>query len=166
MPGTPRLCWKADDLRGEAAARRTAGSFSAFMSGPGTNCSGFNKNFPLGGLAISTVPNLTSADGAFAATAPTPPAQESRVTLNSPDYNDVEAIFTKLSGCPRRPFLARTQRTKFAQTPSTSSAAQPDLRRRGHHQLRHRQQNHSASFSQTQGALGSLTVELQARFSF
>jgi len=143
-------------------------SNDAFKSGPGGAHAGPNKNFPQGGLAYYSIPSFTSAGGTFPATAPAPPAPGvARNSLNGPNYNDVDATITKGFGLPKLPVLGENAKIEvradvfnlFNKLNLVGGGA--DIVNKGINN-----QINSANFGQAQGAMGSRTVELQARFSF
>ena len=139
-------------------------SNSAFESGPHTP-RGANKNYPLavaqnGALAYYSAPAYTPA-ALFPAQAGAPQAPGvSRNSLDGPGYKDLDATLSKAFGLPHIPMSGNSEGTKLEiradffnlfnnvnLTNITNSIT-------------------DAAFGQAQGALGSRTITMQARFSF
>jgi hypothetical protein len=142
-------------------------SNSAFESGPGPgNAAVFNKNFSKGALSYFSIPTFTQGP-AFPATGPLP--QNSTVprnTLNGPGYFDTDISLNKSFGLPTMRVLGESAKLEFridffnlfnrlnlnggsiTNTISTDGV------------------NSNPAFGQAQNALGSRTLEMQARFNF
>jgi hypothetical protein len=132
-------------------------SNDAFKSGPGVG-NGTNTNYPLAaaqtGTAYYRIPNYTVGTGV-----PEAPGV-ARNSLDGPEYRDVDATITKAFGLPKLPVLGESARFEIRadafnlfnnlnfQTSSISNIIT------------------SSDFGQAKTALGSRTVNLQARFSF
>ncbi|HVZ83581.1 MAG TPA: TonB-dependent receptor [Terracidiphilus sp.] len=130
-------------------------SNSAFESGAP------NKNYPDGGLAYFTVPSYTPVTAPFPATFPAPQAPGvERNSLNGPNYRDLDASLTKAFGLPRIPILGENAKFEFRvdafnlfNTVNINSGSIVNSIT-------------AANFGQATSALGSRTLDLQARFSF
>ncbi|WP_158945285.1 TonB-dependent receptor [Granulicella sp. S190] len=139
-------------------------SNDAFKSGPGVG-GGQNKNFPLASTATGTAyfvaPTAPIPTGGPLSIAPLPQLPGvARNSLDGPGYKDVDATITKAFGLPKLPILGEDAKFEIRadafnlfnnlnfQTSSISNAIT------------------SSNFGQAQTALGSRTVNLQARFSF
>lgn len=148
-------------------------SNDAFRSGP-TRGSTYNSNFPQGALAYFTYPN-TTAPPAFPGRGTTPaPPGVSRNSFNSPGYNDFDATLTKAFGLPKMPVLGENAKIEiradafnlFNKLNLVGGSA--DIVPGGiNNQIStDGGQTSNGAFGQAQSALGSRTIELQARFSF
>ena len=137
-------------------------SNDAFKSGPtGLNQTAPNKNFPNGALAYFTIPQYTPVTAPLPATfaAPQVPGV-SRNSFTGPRYRDLDATISKGFGIPKVPFLGENARIEiradafnvFNLLNFNNSSISADIS--------------NANFGQAQSALGSRTVDLQARFSF
>ncbi len=140
-------------------------SNTAFESGPSSPTGGFNKNYPRGALSYFTVPAFTLPTGPFPATAPPPPLPGvARNFLTGPGYKDVDITLIKNFGLPKMRVLG--------------DGAVLDVRMDAYNlfnnvnltgitnQISNDGIHSNPAFGQAQGALGSRTVELQARFQF
>ncbi len=136
-----------------------------------------NKNFEqstnpnFGTNAAQFFPAPTYVQGpAFPATAPAPAPGIQRNSLNGPNYNDVDASLTKAFGLPKMPILGENAKFEiradsynlFNKTninvtsiSNTLGSVAPDGT-----------VSPNPSFGVASSALGSRTVQLQARFSF
>ncbi|HEX4020936.1 MAG TPA: carboxypeptidase regulatory-like domain-containing protein [Acidobacteriaceae bacterium] len=154
-----------------AAYKGAAGhdtSNRAFESGPvGANQSAFNKNYSGGALAYFTVPTYTTVTNNFPATTPPPQAPGvARNFLDGPNYRDVDATLTKAFGFPRMPVLGESANFEirvdvfnlFNTVNLDSAQINTAISNDG--------VTSNPSFGQAQAALGSRTLDVQARFSF
>jgi hypothetical protein len=142
-------------------------SNDAFMSGPRpSNLNESNVNFSQGGPAYFAMPN--------AGTAPAFPAQGAlpdqtgiaRNTLNGPHYFDTDATLTKAFGLPNNRILRENAQVEF-RVDAFNLWNQINLEGGGQSNSGSIVDNvASSNFGQAQKALGSRTVELQARFHF
>ena len=138
-------------------------SNSAFESG------GNNKNYSQGALSYFTIPAYTPVDSTVPFPEVTGPPQApgvSRNSLDGPNYRDVDATLSKAFGLPHIKGLGEAARfevrvdafnlfnTVNLNVASISSAISNDGI------------TSNSSFGQAQSALGSRTLDLQARFSF
>ncbi len=146
-------------------------SNKAFISGPGyssATASTYNSNYPQGALnyfpAPAFVPGPQFGDGIVL---PPPPGIE-RNTQNGPNYIDADMTLSKSFGLPNNRILGegsavevradayniynRLNLTNVNTIISTTDASGNNIS--------------NPSFGQAQNALGSRTIELQARFSF
>lgn len=136
-------------------------SNKAFESG------GFNANYPKGALSYFTIPTFTPVTAPFPATfaAPQSPGV-ARNFLNGPNYRDLDASLTKAFGLPKVPVLGESAKIEIRldafnlfntvnlNPGSIGNAISNDG------------VTSNSSFGQAQSALGSRTMDLQARFSF
>lgn len=140
-------------------------SNAAFQSGPGNpvGSKGANKNFSQGGPAYFTAPNsnVPKTLPAFPATygAPQNPGV-ARNFLNGPNYRNVDATVVKAFGLPHNRILGedahfevRADAFNLFNNLNINGGSITTLVT-------------SPTFGQAQNALGSRTVELQARFAF
>ncbi len=153
-------------------------SNNAFKSGPrGASTTGFNTNFPQGALNYFTIPAYTPVTAPLPATfAPPQVPGVARNSFTGPDYKDVDATVSKAFGFPRIPGLGEGARIElradaFNLFNNLNFAG-------GNNNISHNiavttadangnpTQVSNPSFGQAQSALGSRTVDLQARFSF
>ena len=130
-------------------------SNSAFESGSP------NRNYPNGPQAYFTTPTFTAATAPFPATYPAPQAPGvARNSLNGPNYRDFDATLTKAFGLPKMRILGEDAKFElradafnlFNSVNLNPNSIQNSIT--------------SSEFGQAQSALGSRTIDLQARFSF
>jgi hypothetical protein len=147
-------------------------SNNAFQSGPRPSSSGYNQNFPQGALAYFTVPTFTPA-AAFPATGPIPQGSlVSRNSFNSSGYNDLDGTLAKAFGLPRIPGLGEGARLEI-RADAFNFFNKLNLQGGGQDNggsisnlISSDGINSNPNFGQAQKALGSRTVQLQARFNF
>ena len=137
-----------------------------------------NKNFPNGSLSYFTIPTYTAVNDPLPATAPAPQVPGvSRNSLNGPYYRDVDATVSKGFGIPKVPFFGENARIEIrADAFNVFNLLNFDTASISHSisvsqtttvgGVATVQQVSNPSFGQAQKALGSRTVDLQARFSF
>jgi hypothetical protein len=140
---------------------------AAYLGGAGSNTSNSafesapNKSFANGGLAYFTVPHFTAATTAFPAEYPAPQAPGvPRNFLNGPNYRDLDATLTKAFGLPKIPVLGENAKFEvrvdafnlFNTVNLNVNSISNSIT--------------SGNFGQATSALGSRTLDLQARFSF
>lgn len=142
-------------------------SKSAFESGPGpSNANAYNKNFSEGALAYFTIPTFTQGP-AFPAPGPLP--QNSLVKRNSligPGYFDTDFSLNKAFGLPTMPVLGEGAKLEFRvdffnlfnQVNLNGGSINNIISTDG--------VTSNPAFGQAQNALGSRTIEIQARFNF
>jgi hypothetical protein len=150
---------------------------AAYLGGAGSDMSNSafkqgsaNKNFPQDALAYFTVPGFTSAP-AFPATGPAPqPSRVSRNSFNSPGYNDLDGTLTKAFGLPKLPVLGenakfevRADAFNFFNKLNLEGGAGDNGGSINNVIVPN---GDNSTFGQAGKALGSRTVQLQARFSF
>ncbi len=132
---------------------------AAFESGPNpADENAANANYPNGGLAYFTIPAYSSGPAFPNQGSLVPISPVERNTLNGPNYMDTDMTATKAFGIPNNKILGENAGIDFRidaynvfnQTNLQGVVTAID----------------SPSFGQAQSALGSRTVELQARFSF
>jgi hypothetical protein len=146
-------------------------SNDAFKSGPNVT-GGFNKNYPLGALAYFTVPTYTPVLNPLPATYGPPQAPGvARNSLTGPGYRDVDATITKAFGIPKLPVLGENARIEVrvdafnlfnnlnlnGQSISNNISSGVDT---------NGNPVSNPTFGQAGSALGSRTLDIQARFSF
>lgn len=156
-----------------AAYRGGAGndtSNSAFLSGPGNPAAPVNKNYSQGSLAYFTVPTFTPGPQ-FPAGGSLPQAPGvARNTLNGPNYIDADMTLSKAFGLPKNKVLGEDgqieiranayniyNRLNLNSTSISNSIGSQNTDGTF---------TSNAAFGQAQNALGSRTIEAQARFSF
>ncbi|MHB1794378.1 MAG: outer membrane beta-barrel protein [Acidobacteriaceae bacterium] len=140
-------------------------SNTAFESGPQSPTGGFNKNYSRGALNYFTVPAFTLPTGPFPLTAPPPPLPGvARNFLTGPGYKDVDITLIKDFGFPKMRVLGngaildvRMDAFNLFNNVNLINISN-NISNDGIHSTQ--------NFGQAQGALGSRTVELQARFQF
>jgi len=159
-----------------AAYKGGAGSNTSndvFRSGPRpSSTTAFNQNFSKGALAYFTVPTFTPAP-AFPGTGPAPePALVARNSFNSPGYNDLDVTLAKAFGLPHIPGLGEGARVEvradvfnFFNKINLEGGGQ-DNGGSINNIISSDGVNSNPAFGQAQKALGSRTVQIQARFSF
>lgn len=120
-----------------------------------------NSNYPKGAGAYFTTPNYVTVNAPFPATFGAPQAPGvARNSLNGPNYRDLDASLTKAFGLPKLPALGENAKFEIRADAfnlfNTVNLNPTNI------------QNSitSAQFGQAQSALGSRTIDLQARFSF
>lgn len=120
-----------------------------------------NVNFPGGGAAFFAVPSYTAVTAPFPAEFPAPPAPGvARNSFNGPNYRDLDATLSKAFGLPGNRVLGENAQMEFRldafnvfnTVNLNSSSVVTDIT--------------SANVGQASSALGSRTLDLQARFSF
>ncbi len=144
-------------------------SNAAFQSGPNpTNTEAFNKNYPKGALSYFTVPSFTLPTAKFPAIAPAPPLPEvARNTLTGPGYKDVDITLIKDFGLPKVRGLGdgssildvRVDAYNLFNTLNLDGASIDSV-------ISNDGVHSNPAFGQAQTALGSRTIEMQARFQF
>lgn len=152
----------------------TSTSNSTFESGPSTGPSNtpFNKNYPKGALAYYTIP-VTTPGQPFATVAANPDsvvvpsvARVARNSINGPGYRDFDMTLLKSFGLPKAPVLGndaileiRMDAYNLFNTVNLNvGTINTVISNDGVHS--------NPAFGQAQGALGSRTIEMQARFQF
>ncbi len=143
-------------------------SNDAFKSGPtGQNQNAPNSNFPLGAAAYFTTPAYTPVTAALPAAFPGPQLPGvARNFLNGPLYRDVDATVSKGFGIPKVPFFGESARIEI-RADAFNVFNLLNFKGGGQSSGGGIADNiGSANFGQAQTALGSRTVDLQARFSF
>jgi hypothetical protein len=131
-------------------------SNASFEAAPGTASS----NFPLGAASYFTKPTYTTVtSGNTSTSGPLPQAPGvSRNSFNGPGYKDVDASLTKGFHLPHMPVLGDNSifevRVNAFNLFNNVNLNSPTTNIT------------STTFGQSQGALGSRTVDMQARFSF
>jgi hypothetical protein len=141
-------------------------SNNTFESGPGPSSTSANRNFPQGAAAYFGQPNPGTAP-AFPAQG-TLPEQISiaRNTLDGPHYFDTDATLTKAFGLPNNKILGEAAQVEF-RVDAFNLWNQVNLEGGGQSNGGSIVDNvASSNFGQAQSALGSRTIELQARFHF
>lgn len=142
-------------------------SNAAFESGPSPNSGAYNKNYPKGALAYFTVPSFTLPTAGFPATAPPPPLPGvSRNSLTGPGYKDLDITLIKNFGLPNTRILGNAAILDvrmdafnlFNNLNLNDESINNTISNDG--------VNSNPAFGQAQTALGSRTIELQARFQF
>jgi len=119
-----------------------------------------NGNFPNGGSAYFTAPTFTSCAAVFPATCPGTPQAPGigRNSFRGPRYFDVDFTLSKSFGLPTLPVVGEGAKIEF--------------RMNAYNLLNSLNLNNMDNvvtdphFGQATGALGSRTVEMQARFNF
>ncbi|MGI8772258.1 MAG: carboxypeptidase regulatory-like domain-containing protein [Acidobacteriaceae bacterium] len=149
-------------------------SNDTFKSGNGVGGGNFNKNYPLGALNYFTVPAYTVPTGPVPQTAGAPQNPGvARNFLTGPGYRDVDATVAKAFGIPKLPVLGEKARievradaynlfnnlnfdpgsiTNNISNTTTNNGVTTTTS--------------NPAFGQAQRALGSRTLDIQARFSF
>jgi hypothetical protein len=137
-----------------------------FESGPGPSSSGNNANFPDGGTAYFAQPNPGTAP-AFPAQGVLPSQVAiQRNSLPGPRYFDTDGTLTKAFGLPNNRILGENAQVEF-RVDAFNLWNQVNLKGGGASNGGSITDNvTSSNFGQAQSALGSRTVELQARFHF
>lgn len=138
----------------------------AFESGAGIG-GAYNKNYPGGALAYFTIPKFTPVTASFPATfGPPQTPGVARNFLNGPNYRDLDATLTKSFGLPNTRVLGNNAvleirvdaynlfNTVNLNVASINTAISTDGI------------TSNPKFGQVTSALGSRTLDLQARFSF
>jgi hypothetical protein len=151
-------------------------SNGAFKSGPGgAHPSTYNKNYSNGPSAYFKTP--TTANGTPFSNSTQPPPFPgtgnfpqgpgvARNSLNGPGYNDLDATLTKAFGLPAMPVLGENARFEV-RADAYNFFNKTNLHGGGQSNGGGiSDQITNSNFGQAQSALGSRTVELQARFSF
>lgn len=141
-------------------------SNNSFKTGAGVGGT-YNSNYPLGALQYFTVPTYTPVTAPLPQTfAPPENPGVARNFLNGPLYRDLDGSLSKAFGIPKVPILGENARFEIRvdafnllnnlnfNVTSISTAISNDG------------VTSNPSFGQAQSALGSRTLDLQARFSF
>jgi hypothetical protein len=161
---TPQLYYQGSGYSQLRPAAYLGGAFhhtgnAAFESGPSpSNENAANANYPGGGTAYFSIPTFTAGPAFPNQGTLVPVSGVQRNSLNGPNYMDADMTATKAFGIPNNKILGESAVVDFRvdaynvfnQTNLQAVATAID----------------SPSFGQAQSALGSRTVELQARFSF
>jgi hypothetical protein len=143
-----------------------SGSNDAFKTGAGVG-GAYNSNYPLGALQYFSVPTYTPVTGPFPQTfAPPQNPGVARNFLTGPNYRDVDGSLSKAFGIPKLPVLGENARFEvrvdafnlfntlnFNPTSINTAISNDGV-------------TSNPSFGQANSALGSRTLDLQARFSF
>ncbi len=138
-----------------------------FKSGAGTQGLNYNKNYPNGALAYFTIPTYTPVTAPIPAAFADPQAPGvSRNSLTGPRYKDVDATITKAFGVPKVPVLGENAKFEvrvdafnvFNNVNFDTGSIRTNISNDG--------VTSNPSFGQAQSALGSRTLDIQARFSF
>ncbi len=152
-----------------AAYKGGAGSSqsnNSFKTGAGVG-STYNTNYPLGALQYFTVPTYTPVTGPIPQVfAPPQNPGVARNFLTGPNYRDVDATLSKAFGIPKLPILGENAKFEiradafnllnnlnFSAGSITTSISNDGV-------------TSNPNFGQATAALGSRTIDLQARFSF
>lgn len=129
-----------------------------------------NPNFGGNGTVFFTPPSF-AVGPAFPATAPPPTPGIQRNSLNGPRYNDLDASLSKAFGFPAMRIIRENAKIEFrvdtynlfnklnlanSSIDNTAGSVNPDGSI----------QSVNSDFGVARNALGSRTVQLQARFSF
>jgi hypothetical protein len=149
-------------------------SNTAFESGPGPGGKQFNKNYSKGALAYYTIP-VTTPGQPFADVAANPAlglastpavARVARNSINGPGYRDVDMTLLKSFGLPKAPVLGnsaileiRMDAYNLFNTVNLNVGTINSV-------ISNDGVTSNPAFGQAQGALGSRTIEMQARFQF
>ncbi len=142
-------------------------SNSAFESGPSPSSGAFNQNYSKGALSYFTVPSFTLPTGPFPATAPPPPLPGvARNFLTGPGYKDVDITLIKDFGLPKMRVLGdgalldvRMDAFNLFNAVNLNTGSISNI-------ISNDGVHSNPTFGQAQTALGSRTIELQARFQF
>jgi len=180
FPWTPEYSSGVTDLYFQGSNNHGYGVLrpAAYLGGAGTSTSNSafkageaNKNFPADALTYFTLPNFTQAPAFPAAGPPPQPSAVSRNSFNSPGYNDLDGTLTKAFGLPKMPVLGENAKFEIRADAfnffnklnllggssdnggSINNIISPNPGSNG-------------TFGQATKALGSRTVQIQARFSF
>ena len=146
-------------------------SNDAFRSGPSRGAT-YNQNFSRGALAYFAYPKIT-ASPAFPGAGSVPVAPGvGRNSFLSPGYNDLDATLSKGFGLPKLPVLGENAKLEiradafnlFNKLNLLGGSA--DNGGSINNIISNDGTTSNPAFGQAQKALGSRTVELQARFSF
>lgn len=179
FPWTPEITNGVTDLYYQGSNNHGYNSLrpAAYLGGAGSNLGNNaykqgspNLNFPKDALAYFTLPAFTSAP-AF----PTPglapqPSLVARNSFNSPGYSDLDGTLTKAFGLPKLPVLGENAKFEIRADAfnffnklnlegggSDSGGSINNVITPG---------GDNSTFGQATKALGSRTVQIQARFSF
>jgi hypothetical protein len=149
--------------KGGAGSSQSNNSFKtgAGIGGP------YNTNYPLGALEYFAVPTYTPVTGPIPQVfAPPQNPGVARNFLTGPNYRDVDATLSKAFGIPKLPGLGENARFEvrvdafnvfnnlnFSAGSITTSISNDGV-------------TSNPNFGQATAALGSRTLDLQARFSF
>lgn len=160
IPGGPNLYFVGSGYQNLRPAAYLGGaghstSNSTFESGSP------NKNYPNGPLSYFTIPAATAATGNYPSTGPLPQAPGvPRNFLNGPNYRDLDATLTKAFGLPKMPVLGEDAKFEFrVDAFNLFNTVNLDGKSISNFIT-------SGNFGQATSALGSRTLDLQARFSF
>jgi Carboxypeptidase regulatory-like domain len=148
---------------------------TAYLGGAGTDTSNSalkqgnpNKDFPLGPLAYFTAPAPPKVPAFPAVGVPPPLPGVARNSFNGPSYRDLDGTLTKAFGLPKMAVLGENARFEI-RADAFNFFNTLNLKGGGASNQGSISDTVSASnknFGQAAAALGSRTVELQARFSF
>ena len=147
-------------------AAGTSQASNSFKTGAGVGGT-YNTNYPLGALQYFTVPTYTPVTGPIPETfGPPQNPGVARNFLNGPNYRDVDATLSKAFGIPKLPILGEDAKFEirvdtfnllnnlnFAVGSINTSISNDGV-------------TSNPNFGQATAALGSRTIDLQARFSF
>ena len=142
-------------------------SSNTFKTGPGSGRTGYNNNFPKGALEYFTIPTFTPVTASLPQTFGPPQAPGvARNYLNGPDYRDVDATLAKSFGIPSNRALGESGKFEvrvdaynlFNNLNFANSSIQTNISSDGI--------TSNQNFGQATSALGSRTLDIQARFSF
>lgn len=151
----------------------------AYLGGAGTDTSNTaleagrpNVNFARGSLAYFTIPAYTPVTGSFPAEFPAPPPPGvARNTMNGPNYRDLDATITKDFGLPKARVLGNAAAIElrvdafnvFNTVNLNSGSIDTSIASQGATSTTFVS---NPTFGQARSALGSRTLDIQARFSF
>ncbi|MFZ0661162.1 MAG: TonB-dependent receptor [Acidobacteriaceae bacterium] len=126
-----------------------------------------SKNYPGGALNFFTIPSYTPATAPFPATFPPPQMPGlARNSMNGPNYRDVDATLTKAFGLPTMPVLGENAKLEF-RVDAFNLFNLVNLNVAGiQNAISNDGVTSNAAFGEANSALGSRTLDLQARFSF
>jgi hypothetical protein len=147
-------------------AAGTSQASNSFKTGAGVGGT-YNTNYPLGALQYFTVPTYTPVTGPIPETfGPPQNPGVARNFLSGPNYRDVDATLSKAFGIPKLPVLGENAKfeiradafnlfnnVNFAVGSINTSISNDGV-------------TSNPNFGQATAALGSRTLDLQARFSF
>ena len=161
--GSPYGSLRPAAYRGGAGQSQNA---DAFKTGAGVGGT-YNKNFPLGALQYFQVPTYTPVTGAFPQTfGPPQTPGVARNFLTGPNYKDVDMTISKAFGVPKVRGLGEAAKFEvradafnvFNNLNFSAGSINTNISTDG--------VTSAPNFGQATSALGSRTLDLQARFSF
>ena len=146
---------------------------AAYSGKAGTNTSNksfetaANTNFPLGALSYFTVPSYTTVTGNFPeAFAPPQPPGVARNSFNGPKYRDLDGSLTKAFGLPKMRVLGENAQFEF-RVDAYNLVNNVNLNVGSiNTTISNNGTTSNPSFGLATAALGSRTLDIQARFSF